>query len=486
MNRSVKNVLSLVAVAALTIPGQLMAQEEPLECEASIAGPDFGDQLFFAGDPITIDLQIGAGDVSGGPDGDPRNYLDITRFEYILDCDGAPVIDPQTGQASCPWAGNTVSLVPGSVTTNCTADGNPVNTDPQNPPLNPPLTLATSILNPAPPGVIGDPSPRIEFLPQGGPIRNFSQSTCEVSFQIVVTGLEGDNLEKIIQEYAGWTTADGICDSGEPATAGLPITFDLSAAVSRFLVTKNFTDDSDESVDVHLRCNSGLPLEQSSTIIDPQSGADGFEWVEFVVRYIDSGEVDCEIWEEPVPAGYLPTYEAAAAVGGVAGAISPENSTACEYTDILTGSFTCDITNEPEPITIVVTKEWIGDFEEYNYPLDAIAYYTCTDVLSEPEGSPISVQGSLEFNGASSTDTIDGLYANPYGNSTCTITEVDVIHPVLDDSSDCQAVPVEPGAECTIYNSIFHEGIPTLSRTGLAIMVLLMLGVGMVGFRRFA
>jgi hypothetical protein len=40
-------------------------------------------------------------------------------------------------------------------------------------------------------------------------------------------------------------------------------------------------------------------------------------------------------------------------------------------------------------------------------------------------------------------------------------------------------------AECTVTNTVFFEGIPTLSQWGMAIMALLMLGVGMVGFRRF-
>ena len=38
---------------------------------------------------------------------------------------------------------------------------------------------------------------------------------------------------------------------------------------------------------------------------------------------------------------------------------------------------------------------------------------------------------------------------------------------------------------CEFTNTVFFEGIPTLSQYGLAIMALLMLGVGFVGFRRF-
>ena len=41
------------------------------------------------------------------------------------------------------------------------------------------------------------------------------------------------------------------------------------------------------------------------------------------------------------------------------------------------------------------------------------------------------------------------------------------------------------GGDCTFTNAVFFEGIPTLSQYGMAIMVLLMLGVGFVGFRRF-
>jgi hypothetical protein len=34
-------------------------------------------------------------------------------------------------------------------------------------------------------------------------------------------------------------------------------------------------------------------------------------------------------------------------------------------------------------------------------------------------------------------------------------------------------------------NTVFFEGIPTLNRYGIAVMALLMLGVGMVGYRKF-
>ena len=54
--------------------------------------------------------------------------------------------------------------------------------------------------------------------------------------------------------------------------------------------------------------------------------------------------------------------------------------------------------------------------------------------------------------------------------------------------SGCAAFTVsvaDGGAACTMTASVFFEGIPTLSQYGLAIMALLMLGLGFVGFRRF-
>jgi hypothetical protein len=55
------------------------------------------------------------------------------------------------------------------------------------------------------------------------------------------------------------------------------------------------------------------------------------------------------------------------------------------------------------------------------------------------------------------------------------------------DQSDCQSLEISAGngASCTIINTVFFEGIPTLGQYGMAILALLMLGVGFVSFRRF-
>jgi hypothetical protein len=49
-----------------------------------------------------------------------------------------------------------------------------------------------------------------------------------------------------------------------------------------------------------------------------------------------------------------------------------------------------------------------------------------------------------------------------------------------------EIMPAGAPPTCTFTNTVFFEGIPTLNQYGMAILALLMLGVGFVGFRRFA
>jgi hypothetical protein len=59
-------------------------------------------------------------------------------------------------------------------------------------------------------------------------------------------------------------------------------------------------------------------------------------------------------------------------------------------------------------------------------------------------------------------------------------------------SSDCGSsgnggllAQLGEGDSCSVTNTVFYEGIPTLSTYGLAVLALLMLGLGFAGFRRF-
>jgi hypothetical protein len=74
------------------------------------------------------------------------------------------------------------------------------------------------------------------------------------------------------------------------------------------------------------------------------------------------------------------------------------------------------------------------------------------------------------------------------GDAQCTAYE-DLVQSGVESENGCEGwttLSADDKYACTIYNSVFFEGIPTLSQWGTAIMALLVLGVGLVGFRRFA
>ena len=57
----------------------------------------------------------------------------------------------------------------------------------------------------------------------------------------------------------------------------------------------------------------------------------------------------------------------------------------------------------------------------------------------------------------------------------------------VESEDNCGGRSIEAGgsSSCTFVNTVFFEAIPTLSQYGLALLALLMLGIGAVGFRRF-
>jgi hypothetical protein len=245
-----------------------------------------------------------------------------------------------------------------------------------------------------------------------------------------------------------------------------------------FNVAKFFSDDNPTPVEVTISCTTGLPLEQTKLI--SQGGP-----VEFVVVDFDGGEMDCDI-TEAVPPGYSENYESN---GGVD---SDNQVAACRYEDVsFGGNFICVISNTLEQVRVDVRKLWYDDHPEFNRPMFARARWNCESgnyFVDEPEffGCEGDVCGSLQFYGADSTDS---FYVYPHwnGSTYCWVDEHVFESGVVSDAGDCSSLIVSPGAgnACTITNTRFYEGIPTLSQYGLATLALLMLGVGLIGFRRF-
>jgi hypothetical protein len=278
---------------------------------------------------------------------------------------------------------------------------------------------------------------------------------------------------------------------------------------ARFEVQKLWEDNDfdpvkvTDEVDVMIVCNTGVPLEQEATI----STLKGVVFV--VLELLDAPDLVCTI-TETVPAGYEADYH-----DGVL-----NDPDACVYTGGELGNMDfdnfCLITNRPLPVPVSVTKEWdlsgAGsqdiDTELYvhveSYNLIVGGYecgydgdlYWCLDIHFD----------GVEFGDSSSTET-ETFLVYPSHNGTAVYLHEDVYDSAVESSSTCGSnvgsisgngggmnggsmygmVTVFPGqgASCTFTNTAFFEGIPTLSQYGLAIMALLMLGVGFVGFRRF-
>jgi hypothetical protein len=268
-------------------------------------------------------------------------------------------------------------------------------------------------------------------------------------------------------------------DAGENVTCTFTNEL-IDAPPTTFLVTKEFTDGNPASVEVRLTCNSGLDLIQQQTIHKDKP-------VKFVVTAFEPGEMNCRVEEIAAPGGYIPTF-LADEIEAEFGSIRSEED-GCYYDEVGGGEFICAITNAPAPQEVVVYKEWREDTGEADSTVFmlATAEYTCYDVLNAPDGTPTNRNGTLQFSG-NSHDTIENLY--PYWGSVsyCEIYEVMVESIVDYDDSDCERVVIALGssASCTIYNTVFFEGIPSLNQFGLMILALLMLGVGAIGFRRHA
>jgi hypothetical protein len=234
-------------------------------------------------------------------------------------------------------------------------------------------------------------------------------------------------------------------------------------------VSKSFSDGNTASVDVTLECNGGFISQGGMATI---SEGDGHTFV--VTSFID-GELDCSVTESGGPAGYTTT----------------STPSPCEWSGIFAadGPLTCAFVNTAINGTFTVSKVW----EDLGGPDSAVAEITtlqvdCTrDIVS---AAPSCTSGDAntcvwenvegDVNGVLTID-------NSQGSASCTVSEPIVGEGV--EASGCEtAVTVSAGSNvgCTITNTVFFEGIPTLSQYGLAIMALLMLGMGFVGFRRFA
>lgn len=241
-----------------------------------------------------------------------------------------------------------------------------------------------------------------------------------------------------------------------------------------FAVSKSFSDNSTGEVEVSLVCNGGLPLTQSFTI-SPDLG------VTFTLRDFNEGSVNCTVTETIGAEGYSPSYDNGTVV----------STTECAYTGVTSGAYSCDITNSLETFSFEVEYEM--DDTTTDVDGNTVSYNLVCGPLFD--GYTYTQAGSFAIQGDDGlSDEFDfgqPVYEpNDDDDDLRTVCVVQDIVPSVStvDVAGCEAQSFEFGETeggCTLTASVFFEGIPTLSQYGLAIMALLMLGIGFVGFRRF-
>ncbi len=242
-----------------------------------------------------------------------------------------------------------------------------------------------------------------------------------------------------------------------------------------FRVTKDFSDDNPAAVRVAIECNTGLPLQQEAMI--SEFGAP-FDQVDFIVRDFEPGQIDCEVFEAPVPGGYLQSYAASDNPDSLYGDISDDEN-GCYFDAVESGTFDCAITNTLLPVDVTVNKQWIDEHPEYLASQAVNITLRCAN-------------GEIEFGYGCGGDECLEAFIDPNnpgvfsvlpgwdGTTSCSASEEPEAG-VLQDIGDCESIPLEPGTggECTIVNTRLYAGIPTLNQYGVAILALLMLSIGL-------
>ena len=278
-----------------------------------------------------------------------------------------------------------------------------------------------------------------------------------------------------------------------------------TGAEARFLVTKNFTDNNPASVTVNLECNDGFVSQDGTAEITE----DGIGHTFIVTGLTDLSEVVCEVTEGGM-AGYTTRYTAASNATDN----EEQNNTSCLYVfpareqvqdlgkagdEVLPADAVrmgtmnyCEIRNRPDWVEIKVSKDW----DITNSGGNVIDFWAAIDVVSDRAldgGGPCPASSNdkgcltLYFTGENPADQTVSVRPKWSGTNVYFSEEVADSYVETEDSCDgmVKVVPGDTGESCAFTNSVFFEGIPTLSQYGMAIMALLMLGVGFVGFRRF-
>jgi hypothetical protein len=298
----------------------------------------------------------------------------------------------------------------------------------------------------------------------------------------------------------------------EPATGTAVI------AVNKFFNNSALDRLVGEPVTVRIQCDGGSIAPSSAIEVFPRLGK--YE-TSFVIFNLGPGQTtECTVWEEPID-GYTPKYFCDGYDGaspdpscdpGFPGIPTGPSKIACQFNEMRANlevalgdptpgsQASCVIRNKVDPVAIYITKTW----EVFGHAGDDFSQATTLGILCDARivGGHEIAGGYRKWEEIGDSDYVDGMasvsvlvlpeWYPEIGGKTrtteCFVEERNVDSAVEVDASDCEYLSIPIGGDqvdCTITNTMFFEGIPTLNQYGMAIMALLMLGVGFIGFRRF-
>jgi hypothetical protein len=285
---------------------------------------------------------------------------------------------------------------------------------------------------------------------------------------------------QILQIDLGSSTVTEVATTAESGFESLAITVPRGCGTTGgqnadFKVQKQFMDgNTGLDTTLNIRCNGGLPLEQTFTT-EPGAGVE----VTFTVTNFTDGALDCEIWES-TGSDYYASYECFST-----GSCAVTAST-CVFENTAAGQDNlCVIRNYPETVDVTVNTEWVYEnVEQELFDVVTVDLYCRNIIDGDGQWSPGVMHWSWDFDNTTPAQTAS-IQSRSDASAECR-TEQRSPSSAIDSTSNCTAwTTASAGLVCTVTNTYWFEGVPALSRGGLLIASLLLLFTGLLFVRRF-
>jgi hypothetical protein len=245
---------------------------------------------------------------------------------------------------------------------------------------------------------------------------------------------------------------------------------------SRFVDLNNITP-----VTLDISCNTGLILDQTKTVL-PNEGLNGAFEVSFVVSELGATPLNCSV-SQRVNSGYDNSYTCL----GESECVEAQSTANCTFNNVAADTDNlCQVQSYPNTVPFTVIKEWLFAAEDMGEINFANIKFECENVFGG-DGTTEGNNMNWNWNVHGDSQRVAGVQPDFRGNTQCRATESNSFSAVEAENGCGDWIPVligDSSRSCTIKNTVFLEGIPTLGDYGRWLMVLLLLGVGLVAVRR--